>query len=329
MNEQSAVIVDIEPETVSVVIVRDGLPEVTRELKVSEGLSPEQWAEAVVAHIAKCVGFHNSLNPEGHLPEDVPVFVTGIPVNGAQLAEVLIRFRYEIKEPPALLQAPRGFPWGEFAANVGLATAAGRLPWQGSPASIMRREPLDFLPVEYRPKANPARFALAGVAAAALIVGLGMGVQLVGDQRDEIANGRRELSAYERRLDAQSLDLRAAVRLEATATAAEQQVERLRAARETLFSDEREFGGTLSTLAGSQPRAVDLIEVDDDGGLVRVRASAKSPVSLLAFARALESSGTFSQVRITSLASSVDMPDDADRRGITDPVMAMELLRRF
>ena len=77
VHEKMAMIVDVELDSVSAIVVRDGLPEVVRDMHFSEKLDDEQWGRALSAHVERAVEFHDILNPQATILAETPVFVTG------------------------------------------------------------------------------------------------------------------------------------------------------------------------------------------------------------------------------------------------------------
>ena len=77
VNEPQALILDLEPDIVSVIVVRDGLPEVVRDLAIEPGLPVRETLEAIHSQIALSVQYYDSLNPASPLDADTPLFVTG------------------------------------------------------------------------------------------------------------------------------------------------------------------------------------------------------------------------------------------------------------
>lgn len=324
-NERSAVILDVEPDSVSVVVVRDGMPEVVRDLRLDEGLSSAAWAEAVGSHIGRCAGYHDSLYPESPLEPTAPLFVSGIPVDPGQVDAAVAGTPYSRRDLPRIVHAPQEFPYEEFAANVGVAVAAGKRPWQRSTAPVVDRPRLHFLPDAYQPRALPVKPVLVGAAAASLILGLGTAWDMVGSQRDDLDATRRTLAVVDGRLDQRALELRSATRIRTSLDAVREQAETVLAVSEVIKDRDRGFASVLDTVASVRPAGIALHEVDDDGALVTIRVSAANYDQLLDYARTLAAQPMALDLRITSMGGG----SGAAEPEAQGPSMTLELTRRL
>ena len=72
------------------------------------------------------------------------------------------------------------------------------------------------------------------------------------------------------------------------------------------------FSRTLDGIVGSAPAGVSLEEVDDDGRVVRVRATASTYDLLLDFTRVLEGADGIFDVRVNSIGSTRSSPASAE-----------------
>ena len=198
---QSAIVVDIELDTLSVVVVKDGLPEVVRDMRSSTDLNDDQWGRALSAHIERSVEFHDMLNPQTTIGPETPVFVTGRNMDTRKVKSALIDRRYNVVDMPDLLGAPDGFPMVEMAANVGMAVLRGRKPWQRSSAPGVERPRLQFVPPAYEPRALPLKPIAASAAAAVFAVGLAAGYGQVSEVRNQVDEAQTQLATLDRRID--------------------------------------------------------------------------------------------------------------------------------
>jgi hypothetical protein len=272
--EESAIVVDIQLSTVSVVIVKDGLPEVVRDMRSSEGLDALQWGRALSAHIEKSVEFHDVLNPQAPMGAETPAYVSGRDADAERVRAALEERRYRVVSMPDLLGAPHGFPMGEMAANVGMAVLRGGKPWQRSSASEIDRPALKFVPPAYEPRTLPIKPIAATAAAAVFSVGLAAGYGQVSELRGQGEDARAELVTLERRLDLKSDQLRQLVRDQALVTAVRADAEAVLTTSEAIRDPDGGFSRTLDAITSSAPEGVSIQEVDDDGGIVNVRATA-------------------------------------------------------
>ena len=123
VNRRNAVIADLENENFHVVVVGDGIPDITRSAVLHrEALDPQQKARRLVEEVIRTIDFYNHSHPDKLLEPSVPVFLTGeltgIPsVNETIQAEM----GYTIETPRPLLAYPEALPLSRFMVNIGLA----------------------------------------------------------------------------------------------------------------------------------------------------------------------------------------------------------------
>jgi Tfp pilus assembly PilM family ATPase len=123
VNQQNAVIADLESESFHVTVVRDAIPDITRSAVLhGGGLNTEQKAHRLVEELTRTIDFYNHSHPNKRLEPSVPVFLTGelpsIPtVHDIIQAEV--GYYIEPLKPP--LTCPSSLPLPQFMVNIGLA----------------------------------------------------------------------------------------------------------------------------------------------------------------------------------------------------------------
>ena len=187
-NERSGIVLDIESNTITVIVLRDGLPEVVREVGIDPKMTQEQWVQSVTTQVSRTVAFHDSMYPDSPLPERCNLFLTGAAESAVGSAEMAASsIPYIRKSLPPTLRAPEDFPFARYAANVGLALVTGKHWWQRTRVSIIDRPMLDFRPTEFKPQPFPVQTTLTFVMAGVLLAGLGGMFQLSTSQQSAVA----------------------------------------------------------------------------------------------------------------------------------------------
>jgi hypothetical protein len=301
--EESAIIVDIERELISVIIIKQGLPEVVRDMHSTGDVNVDQWGKALSAHIERSVEFHDMLNPRETIGPETPVFLTGRGADTQRARTALIERRYNVVSIPDVLDAPEGFPASEMAANVGVAVLRGKKPWQRSSVPSVDRPSLQFVPAAYEPRALPVKPLAASAAAAVFAVGLAAGYEQVSEVQQQRDEARVELVNLERQLDLRSNQMRQLVRDQALVSVVRTDAEAVLSTSERIRDRDGGFSTTLDTITGSLPEGVSIDEVDDDGHLVAVNATAPTYAQLLDFTRSLEEAQGILDVRVTNIGS--------------------------
>ena len=190
-----------------------------------------------------------------------------------------------------------------MAANAGMAVLRGRKFWQKTLIPAVERPRLRFVPPAYEPRTLPIKPIAAGAAAAGLAVGIAAGYGQVSDIRGRSDDALATLSVLERRLDVHSNLFRQQVRDQAQVAAVRRDAEAVLSASEAIRDRDGGFPRTLDTIAGSVPPGVSLEQVDDDGLLVTVRATASTYDLLLDFTRILEGVSGIVDVRVNSIGA--------------------------
>jgi len=332
VSEPVAIIVDIEPQGASVVVVTDGLPEIVRDIAFDSDLPAGRAAAAIRDELERSVGYHDSLYPDAPLPDETPLFITGEGGAEARIEADLAGLAFDPWELPATLRAPAAFPTARFAAGVGLACMARGRPWWSRRARHVQRPRLRFLPPAYRPRQMPVRLVLAGAAAAALILGLGALFAAVTDRTAAVQEQRYVTTMLEKRVQERAVQLRNAARKQADIESTSAEAQTALQAANAIRNLDRGFAMTLSEVTRHRVDGVALREIDDDGVLVTVRATAAAYATLLAYVQELENSGAFQSVAIRTIG---DMHSGATPVGAASfldderpgPSLTLELIR--
>ena len=307
-NERSGVILDIEANSITVVVLREGLPEVVREVGIDQKMTSAQWIQSVTTQVSRTVAFHDSMYPDSPLPADSVLFLTGSSesiVGSAEMAATSIPYRR--KSLPPTLRAPDDFPFARYAANVGLALVTGKHWWQRTRVSIIDRPMLDFRPTEFKPKPFPVQATLTATMVGVLLLTLGGIFQISSTQETSVANAKEELASVQRNVGLKELRVRRAADQRAEITQLQIETEALLDKINLVKDRERGFARVVDVVTDHAASIieVDLLELDDDGALVSLSVGGQDFSSMLRFVRLLESEPGFTDVRIRSVGTQV------------------------
>ncbi len=317
VNERSGIVLDIESNSITVIVLRDGLPEVVREVGIDQKLTPEQWQQSVTTQVSRTVAFHDSMYPDSPLPDDSSLFFTGAAdstVGSADIAAGSIPYRR--RSLPPTLRAPEEFPFARYAANVGLALVTGKHWWQRTRVSIIDRPMLDFRPTEFKPKPFPIQATLTASMVGVLVLGLGGIFQMSTAQQNSVVRSQDELAALERNVGLKELRVRRAADQRAEITELRIQTEDLQDKINLVKDRERGFATVVDVITDSMASIADveLLEIDDDGKVVDVSITGVDFTSVLRFVRLLEEKSGFTDVRIRTVSSRDEeiVPDEEE-----------------
>lgn len=116
-----AIVVNIETNSIDLVIARGSLPLVMRSLLLEELLMPDTASPRVVEELVRILSFYADANPEDPLPPQTPV-VLGGGLAGEELASAITReIGHPVMEYSSPLGVPQGFPIAAMASNLALA----------------------------------------------------------------------------------------------------------------------------------------------------------------------------------------------------------------
>lgn len=312
-NERSGVILDIESNSITVIVLRDGLPEVVREVGIDQKLTTEQWIQSVTTQVSRTVAFHDSMYPDTPLSENSNLYLTGAAESSVGSAELAISsIPYRRKSLPPTLRAPEDFPFARYAANVGLALVTGKHWWQRTPISIIDRPMLDFRPTEFKPTPFPVRTALTISMAAMMVIGVGGVFQLTTSQENSVASAKEELTVLERNVGLKELRKNRATEQRAEITQLQVETEALLDKIDLVKNRERGFARVIDVITDHSATLadVDVQQIDDDGSLVSLTIGGAEFSGILRFVKLLEAEQGFSDVQVRSVSSRDPEIDD-------------------
>jgi hypothetical protein len=304
VNSASGIIVDTEPSGLTVLVLRQGMPEVVREVSIDEGMTPEQWVTAVTTHVSRTVAYYNSLYPDELLESDTPLFLTGVGrTNAGTARDAIVNLPYRPVALPRTMRAPKEFPFAKYSSNVGLALLAGkRLFWHRSPVPILNRPRLEFLPLEYQPRPFPVRGVLSAAMVTGLMVGLGGAFQFTSAAAAETSDMQAELRRYETLAAGRARIIAEQNKQKEAVEGLTRILENKRQRMDYIRGLDGQFAPTFALISGVVPPDVTFEEMDDDGSVVLVTGSGDSYSSLLSYVRLLEAQKpAFKDVRVISL----------------------------
>lgn len=324
-NERSGVVLDIESNTITVIVLRDGLPEVVREVGIDPKMTQSQWVQSVTTQVSRTVAFHDSMYPDSPLPDSSNLYLTGAAESSVGSAEMAASaIPYVRKSLPPTLRAPEDFPFSRYAANVGLALVTGKHWWQRTRVSIIDRPMLDFRPTEFKPKPFPVQATLTASMVAVLVLGLGAMFQLSTSQQSAVVRAQDELESLERSVGLKELRVRQAADQRAEISLLQQETEELLAKLDLVKDRDRGFSDVIDVITDTAAlvAGVDVLQIDDDGTLVDISVGGEDFQGVLRFVQLLEDEPGFTDVRIETVGA--DSDDDEEVSGPGGPLASPE-----
>ncbi len=189
VNKEQALIFNIEPTSFDIVMVVNGVPEITRTVAwQQDDLTVEDKAEHLAVNLELTVGFYNSHHSDTPLDPATPLLITGHMSRDLTLMERLqARVGYPIEPLAPPLECPAHLPVSQYAVNIGLALK-GIVPSQNVEQGSYSPPDINLLPQIYQPWKPSARqiyLSCAILAAIALLFPL---YQVTSEAMDRTAN---------------------------------------------------------------------------------------------------------------------------------------------
>ena len=131
-NQSQALIINLEPYSMAVIIVVDGIPVIVRTVSLESGDLPrEAKLDLLHQELTRTTKFYNESNKQNRLSEDTPLFPTGSLFEPLPVEERLMdrpsltdrlrgRTTYPVRGYKPALAIPPKMPLMQYAVNIGL-----------------------------------------------------------------------------------------------------------------------------------------------------------------------------------------------------------------
>jgi type IV pilus assembly protein PilM len=123
VNRAEAVIADLEEESLTIVLVVEGVPVIMRSFPFESGAGPlSQKVNQLVEELTQTIRFYNESHRESPLRDATPVILTGaVMADPAVVASLRATLDRTVELPDCPLDHPANFPVAQYLVNVGLA----------------------------------------------------------------------------------------------------------------------------------------------------------------------------------------------------------------
>lgn len=302
-NEDTTIIVDVQPTEFDIVITADGISQPIRTLTLPSGelLWPEKLA-TISKDLARTIEFYNTNNSENPLAPTVPIFVSGELANEPELCQSLAKeLGHPVLPISPPLQCPKaGLDPNHYLVNMGL-TLKGL-------TSDRERRPLvanvNVLPTPYRPQPISLVRILVVPGAATAIGIIAFLVMLIQGASADVASMRGRLSTTDQ-LFRQKLVQREELtqniaELERQIATAEKTGKNFTAVLATIQKQGQGVNG-LAIAVNNLPKVINLSRVRYENFKLTVDGRSPSEKEILAYLKDLDRSGQFAEITLISL----------------------------
>ena len=129
IDQPEAYIANMEPDSLDIALVIDGIPQVIRTVAPAPNISLDMWMGQIVRALEQTVRFYASQHPHDPYPYDIPLFLTGPLADNAELVQMLQNsYLYSLLPLSVPLQYSENLPLNHYAVNIGLAIGQLSIP---------------------------------------------------------------------------------------------------------------------------------------------------------------------------------------------------------
>lgn len=133
VNQNTAIIVNLEVSSMEVIIIVNHIPLLVRTIPLDSGdLTGEAKVDLLSQELARTVKYYNESHKQNRLPDDTSIYLSGalfstksVEARLGEGANLIERFQartpYPLKPPKSTLVLPEKFPLLRYAVNLGLA----------------------------------------------------------------------------------------------------------------------------------------------------------------------------------------------------------------
>jgi len=303
VKEATAIIVNIEPAELDIVIMTDGIPQPIRTVPLpSKALSWQEKLPMIKDEIDRTIKFYNSTYKDKPLVQSTPMFVSGGLADEPEIAQSLSDgLGYPVLPLSSSLECPEQLDPSRYMVNIGLAF---KELWSAreAGASVVN---LNVLPTVYQPK--PVSWVKVVALPIAIAVGAGIVplLTLVQSGYANVASMRSQLDMtnqllIEKQLERQELK-NSIAELEEKVAEAEASRDNFTTALSSLDRQSNGVNYNLHVATSALPSTISLVSISHAEGILTISGTSPSETEVLQYAQSLDDSGSFAEIIIASM----------------------------
>jgi len=303
IKETTAIIVNIEPNELDIIIMADGIPQPIRTVPLpSKALSWQEKLPMIRDEIDRTIKFYNSNYKDKPLVQSTPIFVSGGLADESEIAQSLSdRLGYPVLPLSSSLECPESLDPTRYMVNIGLAL---KELWsvREAGASVVN---LNVLPTAYQPKPISWVKVVAVPIAIAAVAGIVPLLTFVQSGYANVTSIRDQLEFTNQLLIEKQLERQ---ELRNSIAELEEKVAEAEASRDNfitaLSSLDRQSNGVnynLQVATSALPGTISLTSISHAESILTISGTSPSEVEVLQYAQSLDDSGQFTEVLIASM----------------------------
>jgi Tfp pilus assembly protein PilN len=307
-RRQNAIIVNLEPDCLDIVLIADGLPNIMRTITpVEAGATAAEISRRLADELTKIVEFYNNNHPQNTIGPNINVLMTGELSTKITAGELNIEDAGYIVEPLTTpMRLPEDLPAAAFTTNVGLALRGSTPKSRGSSKAIAFRDiAVDIQSGQFGIKKRwfKLHHILLSLAIIAAIV-------LLYPVNQSINHADAEAVRLQADLTALNQELSEAQTIAEQARQTEDKINKLTSDAESIISNLqsiKKLGGNyayyLKLVNDALPAGTQFTSMNIGKTAIAVSGTVDNPFNVINYALALETLGTFKDVRIVSIGA--------------------------
>ncbi len=306
-NEPKVVIVDTCQDSMDIVVLGEGIPEVVRSLQVAPEMSQGERIAVLRSELERSVSFYNAAHLDKPVDLTVPILVSGDLVEQENDKASLAGPRERpVRDLESQLTEVEGFNAGKYAVCIGLALKDVLLTEPGAVANSVVN--FNALPEIYQVRKRPLAEVLwvPTVLVGVVLIGMGTwGIFYLKGENSDLENRRDNINAAITEQQVSAADLKA---LDTQVGAAEAPAASLQSLLDSLDTSRDALKADLDVVYEyALDSGVSLDSMASDAKGTRISGSAPTEDEILKYyGRLLYDSGKFSKVMIVNMSVDED-----------------------
>ncbi len=285
VNRRQALILNIEPFSLDVVLVVGNIPVIMRTVAWEpEDLALEDKLEQLLVALEMTVDFYDSHNPSNPVDASAtPLFITGqMSLELALVEKLQAKSRYPVEPLTPPLDYPEHFPASQYAVNIGMALRDMPLSASGEEGGLFPVD-INLLPESYRPWRPSSGQVYTFLLVAAAFALLFPVFQVAAEAMDKTSALEAKYNALNTALEKKKLEIKR-----------REPIQKAINEYKSLVNTETNFTADLETIRGEAAElGVQVGSITHEGERVTVVCQADDYVTFREYLAALEESGRF------------------------------------
>ena len=301
-----AIVVNLEPDCFDIVFIAGGVPAVIHSISPrGEGATLEDNIMRLADELTKTAAFYESRHAEGSLRPPAPLLLTGdlaldTPARGLLQSEV----KYRVESPAPPLDCPPELPTPSYTVNMGLALKKVQAKAAAGENAHFHDININIFTDKYRKvraRPTPAGYILALVLLAAAIVFVYPLYRSLDNIKDDNIRLQTEFTNISRELSLATLFAAEDAQTESEIIVINAATAALQASDRELIDGRGVLTSDLETVSGALPALVEITSLEIADTTITVRGETGDVFRVVDYARALEQTAMFREVRISEL----------------------------